>query len=369
MQSALSIRLATLLVLLGSVPAVGAMTHPGNAGALEPAPGRDVCAEGGVAVGLGRVAACLEEVTFPADGRMLAGQWFRPEGSGPFPAVVVVRGSGESTRGNPWTESLAAVLVSEGVGVLIPDKRGAGRSEGDWRTASFEELAGDAVAAVEHLARRADVDGGRIGLMGLSQGGQIIPIAGVRSDQVAFLIDVVGSAVPFVENVKFEMLNAFDEQGLEGAELRAASSMLDAAIGYVRGTVSWDAYREALEATEQVLGSESTGAFFISTRDHWRWDFFRRMASFDPVDWWRQVDQPVLVLLGGADANTDSPETERRLRAAFAEVGHRDATLRVFEGLGHSLWTLDGPVAEHGLHPDVGRTLRSWVRRMTGASR
>lgn len=368
MQSGLS---TLLLALLAVTPGAGETSD--DTWALEPSPvrdspGRDACPDGSTAVELARVAACLEEVTFPASGLTLAGQWFRPEGPGPVAAVVVVRGSGESARGNPWTESLAAALVGEGVGVLIPDKRGSGRSEGDWRTASFEDLAGDAVAAVQHLAGRVDVDGARIGLMGLSQGGQIVPIAGARSDSVAFLINVVGSAVPFVENVRFEMLNAFAEEGLAGAELEAASTMLDAAVGYVRGTVSWDGYRNALAATERVLGAEVTGAYFIGTRDHWRWDFFRRMVDFDPVVWWRRVDKPVLVLLGGADANTDSRETERRLRAAFGEIGHPDAMVRVFEDLGHSLWTMDGPANEHGLHPDVRHALRSWVRRVTEES-
>lgn len=366
MQSGLHTRLATLF-LVAAMPGAGAT--PGNGGTSAPSPGRDACPRGSAAVELGGVAACLEEVAFPAGSLTLAGQWLRPQGSGPVAAVVVVRGSGESSRGNPWTESLAAVLVGEGVGVLIPDKRGSDRSEGDWRTASFEELADDAVAAVEHLAGRADVDGARIGLMGLSQGGQVVPIAGARSDSVAFLINLVGSAAPFVENVRFEMLNAFDERGLAGGELQAASAMLDAALGYVRGTVSWDRYRDALEATERVLGTEVTEAYFIGTRDHWRWDFFRRMAGFDPVAWWRRVDQPVLVLLGEADANTDSRETERRLRAAFAGVEHPDATVRVFEDLGHALWTMDGPAHEHGLHPDVRDALRSWVRRIAQESR
>lgn len=349
----------SLLAAAGAV-AVSAVAGPGPA---------DACREGSVAVEVGGEPACVEEVRFASGSLVLAGQWFRPQVEDAVPAVVVIRGSGESERGNAWTESLAGVLVAEGLGVLLPDKRGSDESEGDWRTASFEDLAGDAVAAVAYLGGRDDVDGARVGLMGLSQGGQVVPIAGARSDSVGFLIDVVGSAVPFVENVKFEMLNTFREEGLSGSELSAAAVMLDVAVGYVRGALSWGAYRSALTDTERVVGSRITDAYFIDTADDWRWDFFRRMADFDPVEWWRRVDQPTLVLLGEADANTDTEATAGRLRAVFEESGHPDATVRVFEGLGHSLWDMSGAMRDHRLDPEVRRVLGGWVDRVTRGAR
>jgi len=328
-----------------------------------------VCPRDSTSVQVGGVSACREEVTFRSGSLTLAGEWFQPGGEGPFPAVVVVRGSGDSSRGNVWTETLAGVLLAEGVGVLIPDKRGSGRSEGDWRDADFGELAGDGLAAVRYLASRQEVAAERIGLMGLSQGGEIVPIAGVRSQSVSFLINVVGAAVPFMENVRFEMLHTFREEGLSGERLEASMRMVDTAVDYLMGSISWETYESALGETRAVVGDGITDAYFIHTPDHWRWNFLRRMASFDPVDWWRRVDQPALVLLGGSDSNTDSAESARRLRRAFRESGHADATVLVFEGLGHSLWDMSGPMQEHGLHPDVRRALSSWVRRVTFATR
>lgn len=316
----------------------------------------------------GTTPVCVEEVTFRSGDLLLAGQWFAPPGDGPFPALVLIRGSGESSRGNPWTESLVAVLLDEGVGVLIPDKRGSGRSEGDWRTADFGDLADDAVSGVRYLAARSDVVPERIGVMGLSQGGQVVPVAAARSDSVAFAIDVVGAAVPFLENVRYEMVHTFREEGLSGTRLDAAETMLDTAVGYVLGAVSWEAYTEALGRTREVVGDGIADAYFIPVRDHWRWAFFRRLADFDPVEWWRRTEQPVLVLLGEADANTPTAESAARLRGVFAETGHPDATVVVFEGLGHALWQMSGPMSEHGLHPDVRRTLGEWVRRVAGGA-
>lgn len=313
---------------------------------------------------MGEALGCREEVRFPSGPLTLAGEWFRPPGEGPVPAVVVVRGSGPSSRGNVWTESIAGVLVQAGVGVLIPDKRGSGDSDGDWRRASFGELAEDALSAVRYLSARPEVDARHVGLMGLSQGGQIVPIAGARSDSVAFLINVVGAAVPFMTNVRYEMLHTFQEEGLSGSTLQAAMTMVDTAIGHVQNRVSWEVYIDALRRTRGALGDELTDAYFISDPAHWRWEFFRRMSGFDPADWWRRVDQPTLVLLGGDDPNTDSAETARRIREAAERSGNEDVTVRVFDGLGHSLWRMTGPMSEHGLDVEVRRALEGWIHRM-----
>lgn len=313
------------------------------------------------------IPGCVEEVSFQSGDLRLASQWFTPrEAVAAVPAAVVVRGSGDSVRGNPWTESLVAVLLEAGFGVLVPDKRGSGHSEGDWRTAHFVDLADDATAAVRYLSGRPDVLGSRIGLMGLSQGGQVAPVAAARSDSISFVISVVGGAVPFFENVRFEMHRTFEEEGLAGDRLASALRMVDSAVDYLSGRLSWEAYAHALLETRAIVGDRIMDEYFIHTRDHWRWDFFRRLEGFDPVDWWRQVRQPALVLLGRNDRNTPTAETAARLRRVFQDTGHSDATVRVFDGLGHDLMdhSAPGPMSEHGLRPDVRDTLADWARRV-----
>ena len=68
---------------------------------------------------------------------------FLPEGNGPFPAAVIIHGSGTSDRDNLWPLTLTQYLRESGIAVLLPDKRGSEKSEGDWRTSSFQDLAGD----------------------------------------------------------------------------------------------------------------------------------------------------------------------------------------------------------------------------------
>jgi len=105
----------------------------------------------------------------------LAGMLFVPEGEGPFPAAVIIHGSGTSHRDSGWYLTLTQYLQENGVVVLLPDKRGSELSEGDWRTASFEDLATDSVAAVNFLKKQEETTISGIGVVGLSEGGHFAP--------------------------------------------------------------------------------------------------------------------------------------------------------------------------------------------------
>jgi hypothetical protein len=79
-------------------------------------------------------------------------------------------------------------------------ERGVGESTGDWNTASFDDLAGDVVAAFEYLKTRRDIDQAQIGVLGISQAGWIMPLAAVRAKDLAFLISISGAGVPAWRN-------------------------------------------------------------------------------------------------------------------------------------------------------------------------
>ena len=85
--------------------------------------------------------------------------------------------------------------------MLAYDKRGVGGSSGDWNTASFDELAGDVVAAFDYLQTRRDIDASQIGLLGISQAGWVMPLAANRAKGLAFLISISGPGVSGAETL------------------------------------------------------------------------------------------------------------------------------------------------------------------------
>jgi len=135
-----------------------------------------------------------EDIAFSNGDVRLAGTLISPKTPARHPAIILVHGSGAENR--EFVLPLAHFLIRRGIAVFGYDKRGVGRSTGDWQTASFDDLAGDVVAAFDQLRSRPDIDGTQIGLLGVSQAGWIMPIAAVRAPEIAFLISVSGAGVP-----------------------------------------------------------------------------------------------------------------------------------------------------------------------------
>ena len=147
-----------------------------------------------------RVPFTQEDVTFTsADAVVLAGRVWRPVSSVPVAAFVELHGSEQGTRDNFSNKLMAHFMISRGIAILTTDKRGVGESGGIYQEAASEtnmaRLAGDALAGVDFLAGQSAIDAKRIGLIGYSQAGWIIPLAASQSDRVAFFVNLSGPAV------------------------------------------------------------------------------------------------------------------------------------------------------------------------------
>ena len=230
----------------------------------------------------------------------LKGLLFIPSGDGPFPAAVIIHGSGTSVRNNAWYLTLVEHLQREGITVLLPDKRGSESSAGDWRTSSYEDLATDTLAAVEFLRSQGAVPISSIGVIGMSEGGRIAPIVATQSDELAFVVNMVGGAVPAHDALLYEEVHNIRQMGvLPGfAHLFAYAGRWS--LIEIRRTQFWDS-----------------------------------VGNFDPIQHWDGVTIPALVLYGVDDTNVPTNESVNRLEA----LGNPHSEVVVFEGSGHALET------------------------------
>ena len=121
-------------------------------------------------------------IPIPSGDRTLAAELELPAGLGPHPVLVMIHGSGRGTRHD--FAGVVDTYRSIGVGILRFDKRGVGESTGRFRDVTaansievFDLLAADVLAVIEHLATQPGVDSERIGLIGVSQAGWIMPLA------------------------------------------------------------------------------------------------------------------------------------------------------------------------------------------------
>ena len=240
------------------------------------------------------------EIAFPNEAQDLAlgGLLFVPEGDGPFPAAVVIHGSGTSRRENGWYLTLTKHLQDSGVVVLLPDKRGSEQSEGDWRTSSFADLATDTLAAIEFLRAQKDVPLSGIGVIGMSQGGWIAPIVAAQEDDLAFVVSMVGAAVTPREQLLYE----------ENYNLRQ--------LGFLPGISNMLAY----------VGS-------ANVRYLAQPELYELIVDYDPLPYWQDISVNSLALFGADDTNVPSAESAERLMA----LDNSYIRVTVSEGSGHAL--------------------------------
>ncbi|HKE57341.1 MAG TPA: alpha/beta hydrolase [Pyrinomonadaceae bacterium] len=132
----------------------------------------------------------VEEVEFASHGTTISGSIVFPENQPILAAVVFIHGSGKQTR----NRSLAERFAKEGIVALVYDKRGAGKSGGEYESEqSVSEknialLADDAISALKMLSSHATLKGIPVGFAGISQAGWIGPLAAEKSKLAKFLV-------------------------------------------------------------------------------------------------------------------------------------------------------------------------------------
>ena len=285
-----------------------------------------------------------EDVTFDnAASRVgLAGTLTLPQGSGRFPAVVLIAGSGpndrnETVAGHQIFLVLADRLTRSGIAVLRFDKRGIGKSTGDYASATTADFAGDAKAGVAYLKSRPEINPRAIGLIGHSEGGLIAPMIAARDSSVTFIVLLAGPGqrgdeLMVTQNRLIARASGTAPVNLDAAE--AINRKVYAAVVNAQSTA------EAAAAARAILGA---GPAYIppaamdaqvkgisSNR-------FRFFLAYDPTPALRQVKCPVLAINGSIDLQVSARENLQAIQTALAN--NPAAEVRELPDLNHLFQT------------------------------
>jgi uncharacterized protein len=305
-----------------------------------------------------------EDVRFANGDVRLAGTLISPSTGGRHPAVILLHGSGAENR--DFILPFARFLVRRGMAVLGYDKRGVGESTGDWKTASFEVLAGDASAAFEYLKTRSDVDPARIGLLGVSQAGWVMPLAAVRTRDLAFLISISGAGIPAAETTIDQAQNEMTAAGMKPETVAEIVAVMKLQYRYAQTGQGWDEYASARSALAKRIGPPPDT--IPGTPDHPYWQSIRQWYFYDPAPTLRQLQVPVLALFGELDNNIVAAKNRAAWETALKAGGHRDYTLRILPKANHYQWDAKtGSNAEMAslqrFVPDYFRTIDDWLSK------
>ncbi len=301
-----------------------------------------------------------QEVAFDsAPGVRLAGTLTLPPGEGPFPAIIMITGSGAQDRdetivGHKPFAVIADDLSRRGVAVLRYDDRGFGRSTGDFAKAGIEDFAADATAALNWLSTQPRIDPRRIGLLGHSEGGVVAPMVASKDRRVASVVLIAAPGVPLTEVLSAQRAALAPHMGMSAEKAAKSQAMFDHAMAAMAGAASDE---EAKARAVAVLIAEGTAfgvteanagnaAAMISS------GWFRGLLAYDPRPNLSKLTVPVLAVNGSKDLQVLAGQNLPAIRAAMS--ANRDLTAVELPGLNHLLQTaMTGAVGEYNDIPET----------------
>jgi pimeloyl-ACP methyl ester carboxylesterase len=307
-----------------------------------------------------------EEVVIPTPtlGVQLAGTLTVPEGAGPFPAVLLITGSGQQDRdetvfGHKPFLVLADALSRRGVAVLRVDDRGVGGSTGPVQTATSADFAVDAEASVAFLGGRPEIN--RIGLIGHSEGGTIAPLVAGADPRVAFIVLIAGPAVSggdlLVEQSRATQLaSGLSSAVVDGNVAVQARVMAAVAANADDATAAITAVDAVLVGVGLPEAQRRASAAQLSA------PWTRWFIAHDPQPSLRVLHIPVLAIYGGKDVQVPAEVNAAALRTVLPS-----ADIVVLPSLNHLMQPAGtGLVAEYGtiettIDPSALSAIVDWV--------
>ena len=250
-------------------------------------------------------------------GYNLAGTLTLPTmGAPPYPAVLLITGSHPQDRNHlqnrrapvsyyrPFRQ-IADAISRKGIAVLSMDDQGTGCSEGDpLENVTIQERADDSRAGIAYLRHRNEIEGSRIGLLGLSEGANIAPMIAASDPSIRAVVMMAPTASNGYKIEEYQRRLMIDE----------------------RSDLTNDEKERALEKSMRGLDD----ALIRGEGGPW----FRSYLAYMPLPTAKKVSCPALILHGDKDAHIPV-EHSQLLEKVMRSSGNDDVTLIIFNDHNH----------------------------------
>ncbi len=321
------------------------------------------------------------DVKYESEGATLAGTLTVPRGSGPFPAALMITGSGpqdrdESLMGHKPFWVIADFLTRHGVAVLRVDDRGVKQSTGNSAMTTFPEMASDVLAGVHFLKGRKEIDGKKIGVIGHSEGGIVGPLAASESADIAFVVMLAGTGVPGDQLLHLQAQLVMRGMGVSEAAIAQNNKIQDFIFGVLRAEKDEADSRAVLQKLRdewkaqhggQEAPKELDAEFAKSSSAE-----MRSLVMLDPAEILRKVKAPVLALNGSRDVQVPPQQNLPAIVAALTGGGNPDVTAVELPGLNHlfqhckSCTPGEYGELEETFAPEALEAMGNWIGRHVG---
>lgn len=314
-------------------------------------------------------------------GITLAGTLTRPRGAGPFPAVLIITGSGMQSRANEFGvhkpyKLLADRLTRRGIAVLRLDDRGYGQSSGVFYGATTADFAGDMGAALDFLKARPDIDPARVGILGHSEGGMVASLV-ASAHPVAFVVLMASPGMNGAGVLEQQTIDAVKMNGIaytpqDLAAMHTARLALEKERDPTRMTadillMQYLLTHNTAKGTRFFpIGPLAIRSALFSVNPWYRYYF-----QLDPLPYFERVKAPVLMLNGTKDVQVNPSAHVPLIRGALEKGGNHDVTVRLLPGLNHMFQPAPtGNESEYGrigetMDPQVPTIIADWILSKT----
>jgi pimeloyl-ACP methyl ester carboxylesterase len=330
-----------------------------------------------------------EDVSYKntVDAVRITGTLTMPRTGGPFPAVLLISGSGsqdrnETTAGHRTFLVLADHLTRLGIAVLRVDDRGMGGTSPGAPNVTTENFVGDVLAGVEFLKSRKEINPRQIGLIGHSEGGIIAPMAAIRSKDIAFIVLMAGAGFAGDAEILIQNDMLLKAQGFDDDSLRLARELYTAIFEVLKGKDSTAAAEKkirdivaakiaAMTATQKKNLEPLLKVIDTQLPQIYLLEWFRFFLRYDARLTLRKVTIPVLAINGEKDLQVSPKTNLDAIAAALKEAGNKDFSVVLLPGLNHMFQTSKtGLPMEYGdleetISPVALKTMSDWILKHT----
>jgi len=330
----------------------------------------------------------IEEVTFKNidAGIELAGTLTLPSSEGIFPAVLLLSGSGAQDRdetvfGHRPFFVLADYLTRRGIAVVRVDDRGVGGSTGNFDEATAVDYAADAMAGVNYLKGRKEINHDSIGLVGHSEGGIIASMVAAQSTDIAFIVLIASPGMAIKELESSDKTRALKAEGasddliaknlaLQESLFAVISQKTDGKIVQNKFTSIITEFFKGLSEEEKKITEISEENLEAHIQNHFQRlhsPWFRFYLPFDPGTVLQKVTCPVLAVNGEKDVQVTPKENLQAIKRALKAGGNNNYTVKELPNLNHLLQTAKtGNISEYGkieetMSPIALQIIGDWI--------
>jgi dipeptidyl aminopeptidase/acylaminoacyl peptidase len=277
----------------------------------------------------------VEEITFRSSHFKIVGDLMIPGKAEKPPVVIFVHGDGPARRYPSLKyNKLIQQVFKSGFALFYYDKPGYGESEGKFTPGLlFKERASILVDTVAHIKQNTNINPKRIGVMGISQAGYVMPLAIAQLDDISFMIAISCPARNSIDQSAYLV----EKQLLcEGYTKKEAQKVKRYYIQRAKAR-SYKKYKEAAEFLSNNPFIKSIGWGKIKSEERFKPINSKSQALFNPVIILRRTKIPVLAIFGELDTQIDPIIGVRGYTRALKRANNKNFLVKLFPNADHGI--------------------------------